>query len=219
MEFKQQIGQAVAYTVRNGDIVNERKSVKIFVRDCVLRLIQLVLIWKLKLKKLLLGSPQYTYESGMAFLPSLGGGISFPQICCRPIPQAGDANVEVIYSDDAIFASEKRGLFPLVVLTESVAEVSTVADILDGILPVSEDIKKLIHWTTYVVHGTEPVSAADSSASLLSKGSDRAPQESYDESSLKKFVNGEQFVIEHFVFAACADHQELEQASGEWSTC
>ena len=81
----------------------------------------------------------------MVFLPGLGGVISFSQIYCRPIPQTGEANVEVIYSDEAIFASEKRGLFQLVVLIDSIAEASTVADILDGILSAFEDTKKLIH--------------------------------------------------------------------------
>jgi FAD binding domain len=205
MEHKQQMGQALAYTVRNGAIVSERNSVKIFVRDWILWLIQLVPSWKLKLEKLPLRPPQYTYEPGMAFLPDLGGGISFPQIYCNPIPQAGKAGAEVMYTDDAIFGPEKYGLFQLVVLVDSVAEVSTVADILHGVQPMSEDITKLLDETTYIIHDTQltaterelpgqfvrVVTVQEFRQSKLSIG--REPQEGYDESSLKKCVNGKKF--------------------------
>jgi ssDNA-binding replication factor A large subunit len=49
--------------------------------------------------------------------------------------------------------------------------------------------------------------------SKLSTG--REPQQGYDESSLKKSVNGKRFVVgrrDRFVFAACADRGQLEQA-------
>jgi hypothetical protein len=141
MERKQQIGQAFAYTVRNGDLVNERNSLKLFIRDWVLWLIQLVPSFKFKLEQIPLRPPQCTYEPGMAFLPDLGGGASFPQIYCRPIPQTGKVVSDVIYSDDVIFAPEKRGLFQLVVLVDSIAAISTLEGILGGMKPLSADIE------------------------------------------------------------------------------
>lgn len=91
----------------------------------------------------------------MAFLPDLGGGISFLQIYCKPISQAGKAGAEVMYTDDAIFGPENHRLFQLVVLADSVAETFRVADTLDGVQPMSEDITKLIDETTRIIDDTQ----------------------------------------------------------------
>jgi hypothetical protein len=117
----------------------------------------------------------------------------------------------------------------LIVLIDSIAQISSMEAILDGIQPVSEDIGQLINEATYIVHDTQSMSTErklpgrlirvatvdEFRQSKLSTG--RAPQEGYDEYSLKKFVNGKKLVIvrpDWFVFAACADPGDLEQAFG-----
>jgi hypothetical protein len=95
-ERKQQIGQALANTVRNGDLLNERNSIKLFLRDWILWLIQLVPSWKFKLEQMPPNPPRYTYEPGVAFLPGLSGGVSLPQIYCMPISPTGKVNGDVI---------------------------------------------------------------------------------------------------------------------------
>jgi hypothetical protein len=94
----------------------------------------------------------------MAFLPNLGGGASFPQIYCRPIPQTGKVASDVIYSDHAIFAPEKRGLSQLVVLVDSIAEISTLEGIVGGIKPLSADIEQLVNEAICVAHETPQTS-------------------------------------------------------------
>ena len=110
MERKQQIGQALTYAVRNGDLSTERNGIKIFIRDWVLWLLQLVPSWKFKLEQVPLSPPHYTYETGMAFIPELGEGRSLPQVYCTPM-SSPEARREVLYSDDVIFSPGKRSLF------------------------------------------------------------------------------------------------------------
>ena len=236
LERKQQIGRALALTVRNGDLLTQRNGLMIFVRDWLLWLVQLAPSWKFALEQMPLSHTQYAYEQGMAFVPQLGGGgggVSLPQVYCCGLP-TGSAKtghkLEVVYSDDVLFAPAKQGLFQLLVLADSVAEVSDLETILLSIEAVSADIRRLIDEATYVVHDTSsslPPLLPENPArqlvriatvdefrqSRLSTG--RSPQNGYDESALKTAVKGKRFVIvrpDRFVFAACADPAELQRA-------
>jgi hypothetical protein len=66
----------------------------------------LVLSWKFKLEQVPLNPLQYTYEAGMASLPNIGGGISFPQRYYIPTSPAQTIH-DVSYHDGVIFAPEK----------------------------------------------------------------------------------------------------------------
>ena len=235
-ERKQQIGLALGITVRNGDLLTERNRLKIFVRDWLLWLVQLVPSWKSALEQMPLSATQYVYEQGMAFVPELGGGVSLPQVyCCRagmPTSSAkAEHELEVVYSDDVVFSPGKRGLFQLLVLADSGAEVSDMEEVLLSVETQSPDVRLLIDEATYIIHHTSsslgstlPPKASASRLvriatvdefrqSRLSTG--RSPQSGYDESALKKAATGKRFVIvrpDRFVFAACADRAELEAA-------
>ncbi len=161
---------------------------------------------------------KYEYEPGMAFLPDLAGGSCFPQVYCLPLG-AGKIEPRVEFTDDIIFAPEKKGLFQLAVLVDKVEKLS------QGTLLSSE--------TTFIVHNTL---ASFQSASTwpvcngrvvrIATGSEFAADERacggrpeplyYDPYRIKKEVHGRRFVIlrpDRFVFAACVDKAQLDIAA------
>lgn len=115
LERKQQLDHSLALTVANGSVCTERNPVRRFVRDW--------LIWILRFfpagRKLLeqkRGLTEYRWTPGMPFLPRLGGGKCFPQVFCTPLEEV--ESVKPRFTDDVIFASNKTGLFQLVVLLD-----------------------------------------------------------------------------------------------------
>ena len=69
--------------------------------------------------------PQYTWSPGMnAFLPDLGGGLFFPQVYCRAISgPSGEANGQVLFTDDVIYAGPWTSVLQLVVLVDRVEDI------------------------------------------------------------------------------------------------
>ena len=85
----------------------------------------------------------------MACLPNIGGGISLPQRYCVPTSPAQTIH-DVFYSDGVIFAPEKRGLFPLVVFVDSIANIPDAMKILSAMEPGPEDIGQVVNETIYI---------------------------------------------------------------------
>ncbi len=230
MERKQHVNQALAYTVRNGDIMTETSRVKIFIRNWYLWLMQITPSWKQQMERgIRPPAPRYTYEHGMAFLPEMDGGITLPQIYCVPL-DPGNKDREVAFSDDFIYAAEKTGLIQLIVLVDSLEEVRKTITSLNATRSLSPAAEVLISEATYLVHDytiSQPVTdmrtrpnqimriatVEEFQQSKLSAG--RPKQEGYDAFSIKQAVRGKRFVVvrpDRFVFAACAETAELETA-------
>jgi len=67
---------------------------------------------------------KYDYRPGMPFLKEFEGGRMLPQVFCAPVGEL--APPMPMFTDDIIFAKEKRCLFQLVVLLTSLAEISVL---------------------------------------------------------------------------------------------
>ncbi|KAJ5579400.1 hypothetical protein N7450_008267 [Penicillium hetheringtonii] len=122
LERKQQLDSSLASTVKNGEMVNAKSRVQVFLRDWVFWVLQLVPTWKHWLERGPRGSgpTHYTHTSEMPFLPEFHGGVQFPQTYC--ISLTCDARVQ--FTDDVIF-SGKRGIFQIVALLKGPDEVAS----------------------------------------------------------------------------------------------
>lgn len=231
MERNQAIKKALDYTVRNGDILTEANPIKIYIRDWMLWAVRLVPSWKREIESPDIGIKGYVYESGMTFLPHLGGGAYFPQVYCVPL-DAEKSQSPVTFTDDLIFATRKQGLFQLVVLVDTLAQVDAEVKILADIDELSES-RVLASDVTYIIH--DPLSSAleqnvsgaytrnvariatleEFAQSPLCKG--RPKPLTYDEYRLKKSFGEQRYIIvrpDYFVFASCTTNVQLAQALG-----
>jgi len=241
-ERKQQLERSIAATVANGNRVCERNWLKILLRDTVLWLIQLVPSWKhwLELGPRQNGMVRYEFEPGMTFLPKMGGGACFPQVYCVPLHSSGfDEDVEsVAFTDDVIFASHKRGLFQVAILLDSDNEIqdaqAALADVdrlSDGEI-FAEEATFIVQDipagpTVFEVDSISPLlNFEDKSMNLFRLASasvfaqsrlclNRPAPQYFDEYRIKKDLKGKKFVVlrpDRFVFAACTDKRELDEA-------
>jgi hypothetical protein len=121
--------------VANGNLTTARNPVKIFLRDWILCLMQLIPSWRrqLELGPRAEGMLTYKYVEGMAFLPDLGGGHALPQVYCRAVyrsssPDKHDQQQQqppVQFTDDALYQpAESPSLLRLVVLVDDLAQVA-----------------------------------------------------------------------------------------------
>lgn len=232
-ERKQQLERSLAATIENGAFVTEGNPVKIFFRDWYLWLLQLVpsIKHQLEMGPRRYGMIKYEYQQGMPFMPDIGGGGCFPQVYCVPL-DAEKAKRRVAFTDDVIFAPQKKGLFQLVVLIDHIAELETTVQSLHDVETLSQQAIRRSE-TTFVVH--DPLSSVTDRCPLpldsgkvvrIATASEFAQDKLvcegrpaplyYDEFRMKKEVDGMTFVIlrqDRFVFAACADKRQLDDAA------
>ena len=237
-ERKQQLDKSLAATIENGDFVTATNPLKILVRDWYLWVLQLVPSWKrwLEQGQRREGMWKYRWEKdkGMAFLPEMGGGGNFPQVYCTRLgdhakEEHQKENVEVLFTDDAIF-SNKKGVFQLVVLLDNLSElegvnatVKGITDASDGYLIAGEatfflnDTKTpnsfsgLAHPGTYRLATAEEFSASPNGIHIR-----RPPPLHYDAHRMSKEVNGSRFVIlraDRFIFAVADSVDEILKAA------
>jgi hypothetical protein len=164
MERKQQLERSLASTIENGNYCNEPSRLKAFIHNWSLWLIQLVPAWRyeLELGPRKDGMTKYDYASGMPFLPKYGGGVSFPQVFAAAMD--GPAPSLPLFTDDAIFAKEKKGIFQVVVLIDSPPELPIVqreiSEIPNTVIPSGViDLAE----STYIVHNQAPKMSSESS--------------------------------------------------------
>lgn len=226
-ERKQAIGEALEYTMHNGNILMLKDPLKVFVRDWGLWLLQQIPGIREKVQRIPIDSPKYRYEEGMAFLPNLGGGKVFYQIGCKRV---GDDNV--VYTDDVIFAPEKKSMLQLLVLLEGVDDIPRALKDLDVVVSLSNDAKQLVDEATFLIHGGSVAPKSLEGMELPSQVTvaHSANSEEFASSSLLKArsaavgYTGNEFKEQHgdrkyviarrdrFIFATCRDKEELRQA-------
>lgn len=233
-ERKQQLDRSLRSTIENGNYVTEANPIKTIFRDIYYFIVQLVPQWNRLLEQGARreGMIQYTFESGMHFLPEYGGGKLFPQVYCVTLETHGSWG-RICFTDDVIFSPEKMGIFQVVALADSFhdaekakKEASSMEGDAAGLLSPSE--------MTIVVRHAEGIS--DASAKLSTETVERTAWPSvvrvatgpefassslcnnrpapkfYDEARLFKEVPGKRFVIlrhDRFIFAACRDVAEV----------
>ncbi|KAI9048859.1 hypothetical protein LZ554_006716 [Drepanopeziza brunnea f. sp. 'monogermtubi'] len=134
-ERQQQLRVSLARTIRNGSLCTQGNTWSFLVTKLLLRLMQLLPWANRALEKgpRSQGCVRYQPADGLPFLGDAYGGITLPQVYCAPTstPAAATATaaaVAVQFSDDVIFATNKRGLFQLLVLVQSLADVDAARE-------------------------------------------------------------------------------------------
>ena len=117
LERKQQLERSLAATIQNGEYVTERQYLKVFIRDWSLWFQQLIPAWKRELERgpRANGMTRYTYHKDLSFQPS--GGLLLPQVYTWDSKAS-----QVVFSDDLLFSTAKKGLLQLLVLPQSTEE-------------------------------------------------------------------------------------------------
>ncbi|TKA55111.1 hypothetical protein B0A49_12199 [Cryomyces minteri] len=241
-ERKQQLERSLASTIENGNFCNEPSRIKAFIRNWYLWVYQLIPSWKhsLELGGRREGMTRYDYESGMPFLPQYSGGKSFPQVFSAPIN--GPAPPVPTFTDDAIFAPHKTGIFQLVALVESMDQCRAArSDFSHLQFPGSQSNLDSAE-ATFIVHGEIPsivdapvllskdiptanvirvLGAAEYTAAGLTDAAlamdfPRPEPKFYDPNRIRKDLGSDKVYVivrwDRFVFAACRNLAELQWA-------
>ncbi|MCJ1244020.1 hypothetical protein MMC30_001217 [Trapelia coarctata] len=198
-ERKQQLERSLAITVRNGNFCTEPSRVKAFIRDWYLWFIQLVPSWRHQLE---LGGRggmiQYDYRPGMPFLEQFEGGRMFPQVFCAPVGEL--APPMPMFTDDIIFSKEKKCLFQLVVIVESVAEIGRLKADLADIDTLSEG-ELDAEEATFILHDFSYLKASVSSASF--QAGPKSNLEDGDIATIPRYITR---TVTSGEYAATTDH-------------
>ncbi|KAJ5976333.1 monooxygenase [Penicillium waksmanii] len=232
LERKQQLDASLASTVRNGDMVNGKNWSHIFLRNWGLWFMQLVPSWKHWLERGPRGTgpTRYRHTPEMPFLPELGGGVSFPQSYCISLRDGS----EVQFTDDVIFLG-KRGIFQIVVLLNTLDEVSSAIQDIEEIKTdeflISPD--EATFFLPRVACESAPAGRLDAAAArpLFRTASSnefahstlcnsRPEPRGYSESLMWDTIGGKRYVVlrlDRFVFATCNSKTELERVLGQLS--
>ena len=248
-ERKQQLERSLAATIVNGDFCCEPSRVKQLLRNWYLWAVQLVPSRKhrLQLGGRVDGMAKYDWSIGMPFLPQYEGGKSFPQVFSAPID--GPAPAIPTFTDDTIFGPEKKGIFQIVALLDSVDQLHNVRGdlahiktsdslsfldpteatlILHGEIPAVPQTSPLLgpesaRGNTIRVLSAEEYTAAGVTESALKIGFPRPPPLFYDPSRIRKDLGFDKVYVivrwDRFVFAACRDRSELQKAAGLIEGC
>lgn len=176
--------------------------------------------------------PRYRWKEGMAFLPNLLGGISFPQVYCRPV--SGDDNGEVLFTDDVIFKYPPNPLLRLVALVNNMAEAQEARSELDNVdlHAISQGTLKMDE-VSFLVHDPLLQSPTKSTARFATQiyrvatGEEfaksrlcvnRPVPEGYDMYQIREGFQGRRYVLvrpDRIVYAACGSLKDLRVACGE----
>jgi hypothetical protein len=242
-ERKQQLERSLAATIENGRYVTESNLWRVQLRNIQFWLMQLIPSWRRWLEKSQRrhGMVRYDYKPGMAFLPDLGGAVCFPQGYCIPIRCRDNAEqiASVMFTDDVIFASHKRGLFQVVVLLEHEDQLDAARSVLENLgahpteLLYEAEATFLVMnaETTWRTHSDNDVgdftvrnTLQETNVIRLTTAKvfgqshlcrNRPIPINFEVNYLFRVLNGKRFVIlrpDRLVFAACVTEQELVRA-------
>ncbi|VUC24151.1 unnamed protein product [Clonostachys rosea] len=231
IERKKQLETSLASTVRNGDMVNSKNPLTIFVRDWSLWLLQFIpsMKRKLELGPRVYGPSRYEYSLGMAFMPDLGGGCSFGQSYCVELKGRDVREGHVQFSDDVIFEPTKQKLFQIVVLLDNTEQSTNAENELQGLDSISSRLSPAEATMFVRRRSLDKVSMAREltnrrifrTATGIEFGQSRLcdghPQpRGYEEECMWNGLEGKRYIIvryDRFIFAACNSRAELEKAA------
>jgi len=140
-ELKQQLQVSLAKTIQNGKLCTEGNTWKFTVTKLVFCLLRLIPSLNRKLER----GPRRDGMSDTSgrmvchFCDSYGG-LSLPQVYCCPVSSSVKTS-GVLFTDDVIFQRNKKGVFQILVLLESLAGLEATRNSLQGI-----DNKLLNHY-------------------------------------------------------------------------
>ena len=185
---------------------------------------------------------KYDWSVGMPFLPQYDGGKSFPQVFSAPID--GPAPAIPTFTDDTVFAPQKKGIFQIVAILDSLDQLPNVRDdlalvktsdslsaldpteatlILHGEIPAIPQTSTLLgpestRGNTIRVLSAQEYTAAGVTETALKIGFPRPPPLFYDPNRIRKDLGLDKVYVivrwDRFVFAACRNRSELQNAVG-----
>ncbi|OCT50659.1 hypothetical protein CLCR_07350 [Cladophialophora carrionii] len=234
LERKQQLDRSLASTVVNGNLTTARNPVKIFLRDWVLWLMQLVPPWRhrLELGPRADGMGRYRYTSGMAFLPDMAGGSCLPQVYCRSVHHSTKNEPAIVQFTDDVLLSGLRAnaLLRLLIAVDDLKQAErawTELKELDLEKSSNGEVRGstalfLIHDPTFEIQPEDSLSdllpasiyriatADEFAASDLCQN--RPYPTGYDMYRIRKDMKGRKYILmrpDRFVYAACNTGTEL----------
>ncbi|SCV48547.1 uncharacterized protein FFB14_10439 [Fusarium fujikuroi] len=194
------------------------------------RYAQLVPSWKhwLQLGNRRDGMTKYQWKpgTGMAFLPSLGGGVMFPQVYAASTTHSLTRQ-PVFFTDDIIFDRQKKGIFQVVVIMQLGGSIDDIEAALDGLQELSAGALQDREATWFLDSTDSPrshlkgpsiyrLASAEEFAREPRLCAGRPEPVGYDALRMSKEVGEKTFVIlrpDRFVFAACDTRSELLYAA------
>ncbi|KAK5789894.1 hypothetical protein VI817_009017 [Penicillium citrinum] len=239
-ERKQQLDKSLAATVKNGRMVNNPSVIHGYLRNWILWGIKLVPRWQHALERgpRADGPTRYNYQSGFPFLPELQGGLCFPQTYCTAADRHHESGSRPVhFTDDVIFAPEKKCLFQVVVLLRDMNDLrSAVEHLSSGSLAANRYL--CVDEATYFVPRTSLQASEPDADSDLVHGrlfrsatakefmqsplcSNRPEPRGYNENLLWDSLGGKKYVVlraDRFVLAACDGGDELEYVASRINT-
>lgn len=225
MERKQQFERSLAATIRNGELVNESNAFKAFARDWFFWIIQLSPNWRRELEKgsRAEGMTRYKHQSGLPFSSEKHGGRQLPQVYVKDLKSE-----KIHFSDDLIFAPQKKGLFQLLLIPGSTEEAT---DLMLAVKAVQSNSFISMDEATVIVQSLNPVSIPkqevlfqSTSVGRVASGEEfgadpvlcrnRPKPKYYDPSRMLRELSSAKFVIvrpDRFVYATCETQEELSK--------
>jgi hypothetical protein len=169
------------------------------------------------------GMIRYKWEAGLPFLGHAHGGACLQQVYCAPL-STDQEHLEVTFTDDVIFRSDKKDTFQLVVLLKSLAELDerrealSEVDELPGRFVLDLEATFIIETAEVkaelsgIGNGVFRLATAEEFASseLCNR---RPPPKNYDMYQIRKDLGGKTFIIvrpDRFIYAACDTVEELK---------
>jgi len=224
LERKQQLERSLAATIQNGEFVTQRDPLRVFVRDWSLWFIQLLPRWRRTLEKgpRAAGMIRYNYQPGLPFLPDSSGGRLLPQVYAWDYPSK-----KVKFSDDLIFAPDKKASLQLLLLPDSPEDANNLLMSIDDVK--GNDYVRTEEATVLIQkHDIQPteiqqlvdhgkplarVATGEEFAADPDLCRNRPEPKYYDPYRISKDVRGMKFVVvrpDRFVYAACRTSRELQ---------
>lgn len=225
MERKQQLEHSLAKTVRNGEYVTMSDPIKSFIRDWKLWAVQLIPAWRLQLEEGDRTVPvKYSYELGLSFLGDMNGGALFPQVFVYEFDKQ-----KVALSDDLVFDNDKKGLFQLVVLPKTTAEIPKLLNSLPPVAELSKGLVVADEITVLVQDETAspPISAQIDPDGRIARTAtavefmadpvlsiNRSWPRKYDPHRVHKTVEYNYAIVrlDRFIYASCSTVSDLEDS-------
>ncbi|KAJ5659887.1 hypothetical protein N7507_006338 [Penicillium longicatenatum] len=224
-ERKQQLERSLAATIANGEFVSESQPLKILWRTVYFWFAHMIPSWRDDLRRGQRkdGMIRYDHTSDkLPFLPEYNGGVCLPQVYCKAVE---NPDGDVLFTDDVIFSSQKKGLLQLIVYLKNVDELPTaqreIMDIDDhsnGEIRAAEATFLIEDTSTHLGDAAPNVfrlaTGGEFETSPLCEG--RPAPRFYDAGCLAKELVGRKYVIvrpDRFIFAACYSKEELWKAT------
>ena len=169
---------------------------------------------------------RYKHAPGLPFRPEYGGGVNLPQVYARPLNGSSNA---VTFTDDLIFA-HKKGVIQLLILVDKAHQAKSAIGIIDGVGELSCGLirdEEAIVLVNDLAASRDDVGGIDRrTVARIASGDefiedeklckDRPAPTHYNPHRIRDELRASvRFVLirgDKFVFAACTDREELEDA-------